>query len=359
VSAEDGTFQIVGVPGGTYVVIASLKGYRRAELSEVEPSDQALSMVLVRSAAIRGVVADVATGEPVTSFKVDVKAEDDEEFRWGRRRQYDDAAGLFERGDLRPGVYKVAVSSPGFVPASMTVELYEGEVAEPRFALQRSGRLLGRVVDRATGQPLAGARVRLVADTTAVVDETPVKKGVPRVGDDATKVPEKSEAQLQAEDYSALRGHFVAARTGDSVESDGDGVFEINTVPPGPQVVIVTHDGYVQVVQRRVEVGLGELIELDFGLVGGLHLAGRVIDSRGAPLDGRRVFVRGVSAGNSRVRKTVKTDRNGHFRIEGLEKGTYRVMALREGGGRGSGGLNAQHLELEGSRTDLEFVMPD
>ena len=362
VSDEDGSFQIVGVPGGTYSVLATLKGYRRAELEGIEPSEEPVRMVLVRSAAIRGAVADGATGEPVRTFKVDVRRQEegeDEDSPWRRNRQYEDPEGVFERGDLQPGVYKIAVSSRGFVPASMSVELFEGEIVEPRFALERSGRAVGRVVDGSTGQPLSGARVRLVADTAEVVEEAPAKKGVPRVGDDVAKAPEKSEEQLQAEDYSALRGHFVSSRLGDSVESDGDGVFEIDTMPPGPQVVIVSHPNYVQALQRRVEVGFGEAIELDFALRSGLHIAGRVVYGQGGPLSGSRVFVRGVSAGNSRVQKTVRTDRNGNFRIEGLEKGTYRVMPLRERGRSGSRGLGARQLELDSSRGDLELVLPD
>jgi len=370
VSAEDGAFRLDGLPAGLFTVLVDKPGFRRAELAEVAPGDRPLSLVLVRSAFIRGAVVDIATGGPVTTFSVDVREDGvEDEMRWRRKRQHTDSEGFFERADLAPGVYRVSVEAAGFVPASLELALAEGGVAEPQFALARSGRLEGVVTDKATGRPLAGARVRLVtgdpAPTTgergrrrrADGDEPNGERGVPRVGDDAAKPAEKSPAELQAEDLSALREHFFASQFGGAVSTDANGAFVYDTVPREPITVVVTHEDYVQATRRGVEVGLGEAIQVDVGLEAGLSISGRVVDPSGEPLAGHAVFARGVSPANSAVRKSATTGDGGRFRIAGLDQGGYRLLPFTRGSGGGESAAAVQ-VEVGASVDDIELVLP-
>ena len=73
-----------------------------------------------------------------------------------------DAQGRFEVTGLAPGPTRVVAAALGYAPsAPARVQLVPGQPATVDFTLSAGARVAGQVVDRATTQPLDGARVSL------------------------------------------------------------------------------------------------------------------------------------------------------------------------------------------------------
>ena len=174
IAEDDGSFIIEGLPEGSYAVVGEKEGFRKGELEGVSPGDDKIRMVLVLSAALVGRVTDQATGAALTSFRLSLKNEASENrFPWGGTREVNDPDGRFKRDDLDPGSYEVTLEASGYVPFTTTLAIAQGQRLEQNFSLARAGRLAGVVLDQATGAPLAGAYVKLVADRVPVAGATP------------------------------------------------------------------------------------------------------------------------------------------------------------------------------------------
>ncbi|MFP6739991.1 MAG: carboxypeptidase-like regulatory domain-containing protein [Planctomycetota bacterium] len=356
VAEDDGSFIIDGLPEGSYAVVGEKGGYRKGELEGVGPGDDGIRIVLVLSAALVGRVTDQATGAPLTSFRLGMKNEDSENrFPWGGTREVNDPDGRFKREDLDPGRYEVKLEAPGYVPFTTNLVIAQGERLEQNFSLVRAGRLGGVVVDQATGAPLAGAYVKLVADQVREVGSTQPqeKKGVPRVGETA-EADVVDEAQEREEDTRAMFDYYSNRNLGGARKTAADGSFLVDTVPSGPQRVLISHPDYIQLERGGVEVPLGDAVEMEFALSAGIEISGQVVDEAGAPRAGIVVFIRGGANENRYVRKADTSNADGRFRIAGIAAGRYRLLAFVRGGGARSG---VQLLNLERSRDDLELIM--
>ncbi|MFG0320664.1 MAG: carboxypeptidase regulatory-like domain-containing protein [Planctomycetota bacterium JB042] len=110
--------------------------------------------------------------------------------------------------------------------------------------------------------------------------------------------------------------------------SDADtGAYAIDGVAPGPYRVVVEAIGRVTH-RSDVDVPLGGRRDLDWSLVAGGVLRGRVL-SDGAPVADAEVdFVRFHAGGADDVPGSVRTDAEGRFEASGLPFGRYRVRAL-------------------------------
>ena len=357
VTEDDGSFIIEGLPDGGYAVVGEKEGYRKGELEGISPGDDGIRIVLVLSAVFVGRVTDQASGAPLTSFRLGMNNEASENrFPWGGTREVNDPDGRFKREDLEPGGYEVKLEAPGYVPLTIEIGIAAGERVEQNFSLVRAGRLGGVVVDQATGTPLAGAYVKLVPDDRrgAVSEQPQQKKGVPRVGKPReTEVVD--EGREREEDTRAMFDYFRNRNLGGARKTAGDGSFLIDTVPAGPQRVLVSHPDYVQFERGGVEVPLGDAVEMEFALSAGINISGQVVDESGAPRRGIVVFIRGAAADNRYVRKGDTSDAEGRFRIAGVAAGRYRLLAIVRGGGARS---PVQVLNLDRSRDDFELVMP-
>ena len=355
---DDGSFSIDGLPEGAYSVVGEKGGYRKEELEGVSPGDDGIRIVLVLSAALIGRVTDQATGAPLTSYRLSLKNEEDSSsrFPWGGSREINDPDGRFKREDLDPGRYEVKLRAAGYVPFTTRLDIAQGERLEQNFTLVRAGRLAGVVVDQATRAPLRGAFVKLVPDTRRPVTEAqPGKgKGVPRVGEPAQEEV-VDEGKEREEDRRAMFDYYRNTNLGGAEKTAEDGSFLIDTVPAGPQRVLVSHPDYVQFERGAIDIPLGDAAEMEFALSPGMHIAGEVVDESGEARAGIVVFLRGAVAGNRLVRKADTTDVDGRFRIEGIAAGRYRVLATVRGGGARS---EVQVITLDRSRDDFQLVLP-
>ena len=355
VTEDDGTFSIDGLPEGAYSVIAEKGGYRREELEGVSPGDDGVRIVLVLSAALLGRVTDQATGAPLTSFRLTLQHEgSSSRFPWGGSREINDPDGRFKREDLEPGRYEVKLRAAGYVSFSTELDIVQGERLEQNFFLVRAGRLGGVITDQATGTPLRGAFVKLVPDTRLLSAQKPAtEKGISKVGE-PVEAEAVDEAKEREEDTRAMFDYYNNTNLGAAEKTAADGSFLIDTVPSGPQRVLVSHPDYVQS-EGRVEVALGDAAEMQFSLSAGMYISGQVQDEAGEARRGIVVFIRGATEDNRFVRKADTTDADGSFRIEGIASGRYRVFAVVRGGGARS---EPQIINLARSKDDFQLVLP-
>lgn len=126
-------------------------------------------------------------------------------------------------------------------------------------------------------------------------------------------------------------------------ETDDTGAYVLRNLPPGQYTVTVQRAGYVAQsygqatpasMLRRVSVEEGSRVTaIDFRLVRGGAITGRVVDDGGEPAEGVAVQVMRAQRAQGRVRyvpaggRTDITDDLGQFRLYGLPPGEYLVSA--------------------------------
>ncbi|HSF39273.1 MAG TPA: carboxypeptidase-like regulatory domain-containing protein [Thermoanaerobaculia bacterium] len=115
--------------------------------------------------------------------------------------------------------------------------------------------------------------------------------------------------------------------------ADGDGIYLLDGVPPGPRTLAASAEGYRRTV-RDLDVKAGENA-LDFDLETGLEISGRVVDDSGSPVAGARVSL--YPSVPSPDMPQMLTGADGVFRFAGLTEGSFRLSANKAGyaGGRG------------------------
>ncbi|MEM6569500.1 MAG: sigma-70 family RNA polymerase sigma factor, partial [Planctomycetota bacterium] len=247
-------------------------------------------------------------------------------------------------------------------------EFAPGGTARCDFVLTDEVRVSGRVRDEA-GQPVAGARVVALGcrdlETITAADGTYELRTIPRRAGETTRIhaereglcdalvdvemPESGdmEMDLVLSAGARVRGHvqddagapvpgvtvtFGSARyAADRCESvtDGNGAFDLGTVPPGEQTVRVFADGFVPL-ETTLEVPADQesLENVALVLDRGRAVTGVVRDVNGEPAVGVRVAAKqrgdylGASAG---------TDGAGRFTVVGLPAGSVELEVY--GGG--------------------------
>ena len=115
--------------------------------------------------------------------------------------------------------------------------------------------------------------------------------------------------------------------------SDNEGKYRIENVTAGSYFVVPVTPAYVfeeNVVEKVLNVNHGETIEnVNFALVGGGAITGRVTDTHGNPrIEEEVMAVPDFPYSRSHLTfMRAQTDDRGVYRIFGLAKGRYRVVA--------------------------------
>jgi choice-of-anchor B domain-containing protein len=110
----------------------------------------------VRACYLEGSVKDAQTGNPIPGATVDILND--------LAIEQSKLDGQYKTGLAMAGTYPVEVSKPGYIPATATVKMVNGQVTLQDFELQPlpSFSLNGKVTDEATGEPIEGAKVQVV-----------------------------------------------------------------------------------------------------------------------------------------------------------------------------------------------------
>lgn len=240
--------------------------------------------------------------------------------------------------------------------------------------MPRGARIEGRILDRATQQPVTDFSVSLPArggpgaglgpgpasqqvhsdDGSYAIDN--VSPGVAQIGVRAAGYVAGSRSDITAEDGKTVSGIDVQLDRGASVTgrvssagaavagvqvqltasrmpmagattTDADGSYTLDGVAEGDRVVQFQKSGFI-VLRKPLTVTAGKDLQLDVELDQGRELRGRVIDRAGNGIPGGNVSVNGSYASPN---SNVSAESDGSFVIQGLPDGRYNLTARKDG----------------------------
>lgn len=169
-TGADGAFQIDGLDPGAYEVTATDGEHAPARAAGVAAGARGLTLRLGAGGAIRGVVR-AASGGPAAAFTIVVsRVRGPLEREAVAARSFLDAEGRYEIEGLGPGEHEVVAAALGSAPSSPARVTIADPPAEVDLTLSRGAALRGWVLDAATHDPLAGARVALEGALAAGAD---------------------------------------------------------------------------------------------------------------------------------------------------------------------------------------------
>jgi protocatechuate 3,4-dioxygenase beta subunit len=161
----DGSFEILGITAGNYVVAAVADGYaRRSERTFADSYETPMQLVLPEQGTLAGVVVG-DDDRPLRNFELQARFHqrrmDPPSPRFGVQRYASDD-GSFVVKNLAAGFWCVQAWAQGYaLTDSLCVQVPQGhDVVGLVVQLKRSATLTGRVQDHA-GEPVPGARVSL------------------------------------------------------------------------------------------------------------------------------------------------------------------------------------------------------
>jgi hypothetical protein len=268
----------------------TLAGYTPVPRALKVPESEA-RFVLLRNGVLRGRVLDAGTRAPLGRFQLSFKPHNQPVTHSDARpqsRSFVVEDGRFTLSDVYAGSWMVLVMAEGYQPTYVPIDIPAGQATpELLFSVQRAGTLRGRVIDQATGEPLAGAALSF-------------KHVTPPGFNDAD----------ESWEYSEL-----------------DGSFSLPGLPLGITNVRISLRGYRDLV-RRVEAG--EQSFVTFALGQGASVSGQVFASDGVtPASAQVDLVVPLDGGHFSY--GVGTDANGNFVIEHENAGRYRILASTTG----------------------------
>ncbi|MFN0242309.1 MAG: carboxypeptidase regulatory-like domain-containing protein [Planctomycetota bacterium] len=301
-SGDDGRFQIQGLDAGEFQVDASIADPAATGAADapaawsctaekVAAGTNDVVLALAPPADLAAHVVD-ETGAPVSKFRVSASLQGVVASGLATRDRsspptdIDAADGRFVLHGLRRGSWTVSAEADGYTRIDklepVTLPQQGGELT---IVLHRAGSVAGLVLDP-SGTPAARARVA-----------------------------------VRAGGASALR----APRDGRSGETDPQGRFVLDKLPPGEIELVATHDSWAASAPATVQVRAPERTDgVVLALRLGGTLTGEVFDTRGEPVAGRDVHVFSISAGET---QRLKSDGAGRFRAERLTPGNFQVVA--------------------------------
>jgi hypothetical protein len=132
------------------------------------------------------------------------------------------------------------------------------------------------------------------------------------------------------------------------VEND-EGRFRLEGADAGKNEVLVSAEGYKDTSTPVTVLPGREVTGVDARVERGLAVEGTVVDERGAPVEGAFLFAKRVpTAATERETQTLaKTDANGKFRIETLDKDFGSVAAWHAESGMGAAFYDAAASDIE------------
>jgi len=357
-SGADGTFTL-RLQEGKYDLYVTARGYAPATLRarEVSAGTKPLEIELDAGVEISGrVTRGGAPVEGVTIFTIGSDAIPPVQTG---------GDGAFVIQDLAPGQLMLSFRKPeAFVSAMRAVTAPARDVD---VELPAGGRVAGRVIDKATQQPMkafeagvAQTHGRVMAppdmrgftseDGTFAIDAVPagaqtlvVNAPGYRAGMTSVKVENGASVdnlEVALEKGVRVTGHvtgpgrrsvagaLVMLDPGESMqaallqstETDADGTYELDDLAPGEITLVFSSDGLLEA-HRSVTLS-GPSTEVDVELKAGESISGIVVTGDGAPVAEADVRAAGASA---------RTDAAGTFVLEGLPPGHYDVGAGKSG----------------------------
>ncbi|MBI4559370.1 MAG: carboxypeptidase regulatory-like domain-containing protein [Candidatus Hydrogenedentes bacterium] len=278
VSGPDGRYTVTGLDDDTYTIMARHPKYRQAARENVRAGSDSADLVMREWSRVAGQVLDAKTRAPIPNFEIAVNLMLPGHFRFEPRyRPVADAEGRFscevtpptEDQSLilsaRAGGYSAAQVS---LNMSEDVDVLEGIIVE---LLPGAGVVEGRVLD-ADGQPLAAAQI--------------------------------------------FPGPIPRDHSGAAAVTDADGYFRVENFPADVSEIGAYRsdliEGSVAVQSGSTAIQSVEIVLDQPGIIEG------VVTDDGQPVSGAIIIA-------PRGPQPIRTDANGHYRIERVVPGTVTV----------------------------------
>jgi uncharacterized GH25 family protein len=334
-SGEDGAFVIGGLEEAAYRLTAKSKGYADSFETEIQPDGDPVEIRLQKAGKITGRVLAGDPPEPLAGFTVTPKNDSRQDspfpmFPGGRGKQrgpYRDPSGKFTVTGLSEGSYSISIHSKGLVTERREkIEVTPGEAVDiGDITLSAGATLHGTVVEAGTGKPIGGAAVSI---------EGP---GLFNMGE------------------------FIIGNAEKGLLTEPNGSFTLAGLAPGEIEILVKHESYSTKRKQVAIAGGVPPAEITVELSSGGVIEGTVRDSKGELVAGGMVMVmRGFTPSGD---GPVPTDEFGHFRVERLPPGTYRVMAMPMPGKDSDSAsilseLKMQTVEVREGKTSIVHLPP-
>ena len=301
-TGNDGRFAMQDLPPLGFVVGAGAPGYLGArEKLDLAGGDQEVTLRLTSGGhALTGRVTDVGGGGipgtlvVATVLELSLAAFDNPE----QTSAVTDDDGRY-RLSLSPGTYTVAAWHPDYVEVTDTFTQGAQDGALD-FVLTPGGRISGRVLSRADGAPIAGARV-----TWSGGQATGKSQGPPGMSFDADK----------------------------QVMTDADGRFQTPPLGSGDIALSAYARGFVTREPVQVSLGLAEVqSDVTLWVDTGFSISGRVVEFENpeTPIAGVHVGALRMQGFEPRM-APAPTGADGSYEIFGLVPSTYFLMTMGEG----------------------------
>lgn len=290
-SDAEGSWSLEGLPPGRYVAIASAPGLLSATLPPFQVSagdaiDSLKFELASGGVSLSGVVSDVGGG-PVAGATV--RAKGPSGFPASAITDDDGRYAL----QLPHGVYELSVWDAGYQDVDKRVSV-EGAGAQADFELVPAATIAGRVIDRDSGAPVAGAVIsygKLV-----------------RYGRGFSS--EQSDPE-------------------DAVVTDEHGRFVLQRLAPAEYSLFANADHRATRAPARIELGIADQVQdVTIAVDPAFNATGRVF-FEGNPSEG----IAGARVSTLSRDETVRafTGSDGSFTLEGLRPGTYPLMVEGDG----------------------------
>lgn len=319
----DGSFRIEGLPAGRYTVTAAAFGHLPArhdalELAAGEQRHELRLPVTAGGNALEGTITDIGGG-PVEGALV--QALDPQAPTEEQRVAYGtltDAEGHY-RLMLPDGQWAMEAGGDDYSPARKHVHLAHGP-GHADFVLVPGAEIHGRVVERGTDRPVAGATVGFSRRT--------------RRGE--TRSINRSEPR-------------------ETVVTDERGRFVLRPLEPAEYALHAIAPGLATLASPRVHAAIGESItDVVVPVDPAFDASGFVVDAADPTRGLGGVEVMAMAPGSD-LHGFAVTEPDGYFELHGLLPGTHMVML----GGSGAIGSGLEHhLRIEGAdRDDVLFEL--
>ena len=365
-TTADGAF-VVGPVDERVVVDAVAEGFFRAR--KWARGGESVEFELGKPGILSGVVTYDGTGKPCADAFLKLWHHEGE----GGGELHTDAAGVFRFADLPPGRYGLRLMPANSPSLSLNdVEIKAEEETVRDLVVVEGVKVVGRVTDAETSEPVVGAEVSIQGNERLVgTTDADGRYEVLGFGTERSRVGVRAKGYLQTwaqvmpraeggdvtcdvklKKGGSVRG-LVLGPEGEPVSnakivynywslrnqnaefalSGDDGTFLLEGVPPGKRIIYAQVEGFAPGAAEGIEVrAAAETSGAEIRLTLGGGITGTLTNVKGEPVADVSVRIWATARGRIRIYppEPVKTKEDGTFLFEHVRPGTYGAQVVAE-----------------------------